>query len=193
VTARLPAGGGGNSLRAGTRWLAALSLAVLVAGSTSCCARRRPPPALPVDPATGRAGFQFLYDPAALSFRFSDGEVLDRPQPAGDLEPPAYPARPLDAGFGPATVAVRIVIDEEGKVSQVLDSPLLASSPGPFAGDFRQAVDDALRGWRFTPGAIKQTREGEESSRPVRVYYDVRFDFEIVEGQGRATIVGSPR
>ena len=53
-------------------------------------------------------------------------------------------------------------------------------------------MDNAVRGWRFTPGAIQQTREGEASSRPVRVYYDVRFDFEIVRGQGRVTIVGPP-
>jgi hypothetical protein len=32
-----------------------------------------------------------------------------------------------------------------------------------------------------------------ESSRLVAVYYDVRFEFEIVEGRGRARAVGQPR
>jgi len=101
---------------------------------------------LPVDPATGRARFEFLFDPAALSFRLGDGEVLERPQPAGRLEPPAYPASALDAGFGSATVVVRIVIDEDGTVSRVLDSPLLASSPGTFRRRF-QASGGQRRSW----------------------------------------------
>ncbi len=166
---------------------------MLIVGSTPRCCHRRPPAAVPIDPAEGRAGFEFLLDPVAGSFHFSEGEALVRPQALGNLEPPIYPARPLDARFGAATVVVRIVIDEAERVEQVLDSPLMASSAVPFAEDFRRAVDDAVRGWRFSGGGILQTRPGEQSFRPTTVYYDVRFDFEIVDGEGRATIVGPPQ
>lgn len=167
---------------------------MLIVGTTPHCCHRRPALSLPEDPAAGRAGFEFLLDPVASSYTFNEGEALIRPQPMAELEPPRYPARPLDARFGSATVVVRIVIDEGGLVDQVLDSPLMASSPGPFAEDFRKAVEDAVHGWGFTPGMIlqTQTRPGERPVRPVPVYYDVRFDFEIVAGEGRATIVGPP-
>ncbi len=106
----------------------------------------------------------------------------------------------VSAGAGPVIVAVRIMVDTEGIVAEVADSPRLASTPGPFAADFRLAVDEVLAQWRFRPAEWRRYEPGEDldgdgvadyrrvvESRVVTFYLDVRFDFEIVAGHGRVT------
>ena len=95
-------------------------------------------------------------------------------------------------------MVVRIVIDTEGRVSSVADSQLAPSTAGVFAADFREAVETAVRRWRFLPGHIDQLENGDDVDDDgkadyvrivqrdlVPVFYDVRFDFEIVDGRGR--------
>jgi len=110
---------------------------------------------------------------------------------------PKYPERALGAHDGPHRELVRIVIDSAGSVGQVLDSPMGPSDGGPFAAEFRRAVDDAVRTWQFRPGVLQHVKDGADkdgdgkadykvmtSWDPVAVYYDIRFTFEIVEGKG---------
>ena len=74
----------------------------------------------------------------------------------------------------------------------------MSSSPGPFAAAFRGSVERAVRRWRFTGGRIDQIEDGNDldgdgqpdytrvvASDPISVFYDVRFDFEIVAGEGK--------
>jgi hypothetical protein len=97
-----------------------------------------------------------------------------------------------------------VIIDEQGRIADVLDSPVQASSQSPFAGVFKDSVLRALRHWRFTPGRIVQWAVGKDfdgdgvsdartmvHSDPIRVFYDIRFDFEIVGGEGRVTTSAS--
>jgi hypothetical protein len=111
---------------------------------------------------------------------------------------PNYTARPLEARAGAAHVVVRILIDTNGRIADVTASPVEADSPGPFAADFRDAVLRALRHWPFTPGHFDSYEDGPDDdhdgkadyrrltrSDMVPVRYDVRFDFEIVGGEGR--------
>ncbi len=113
---------------------------------------------------------------------------------------PEYPLRALEGGAGASSVFVRIVIDEKGKVAEVLDSAKGTSTPGPYATEFRSAVEEAVRGWSFQPGVIWRFRDGNDldgDGKPdyrvtegrefVSVYYDLRFDFEIVDGKGVVT------
>jgi hypothetical protein len=163
-----------------------LVLGLLLAG----CAARRPAP-------TPVTGFHFLADPRAVLSRPGPGVELVEPRPVHELPLPDYPADALAADAGDAHVVLRIVIDEDGRIAEVADSPLASSSDGPFAGPFRDAVLRSLRHWRFTAGSL-QTAEGGDldgdgepdyrrvlRSEPVSVYYDVRFEFEIVDGRGR--------
>ena len=164
------------------------------------CAKAPAPattPAVASDPIRGSATYSFLFDPSGGSLSLGDDEQFVRPSPIGTLSPPEYPERPLAASAGAATIAVRIVIGPEGNVVQVGDSPMLASTPGLWAAEFRGAVERAVRAWRFTPGEIRKTKPGNDldgdgkadykvmiDSDTVPVYYDVRFDFEIVDGKG---------
>ena len=166
---------------------------------TSCA--RRTPTAIPQtpDPSRGEASFRFLLDPEA-----SPGPSLEPnqeflpPTPIDALRPPAYPEAPLRVGFGSSTVVVRILVGPEGNVVEVRDSPVMEYTPGPFAASFRAATEEAVRAWRFVPGEIRTLVDGKDidgdgkpdykirvSSVLVPVFYDVRFDFEIVRGEGR--------
>jgi len=110
---------------------------------------------------------------------------------------PKYPERALAAHDAPHREIVRIVIDTRGIVSQVSDSPMGQSDGGPFAQDYRRAVDDAVRTWRYQPGVLQHVVPGNDldadgkpdykvvtSSDVVAVYYDIAFTFEIVDGKG---------
>jgi hypothetical protein len=89
------------------------------------------------------------------------------------------------------------VIDTFGNVSEVLDSPMERSDGGASTADYRRAVDDAVRTWRFQPGRFQHVTDGADkdadgkpdykvmtSWEAVAVYYDIRFTFEIVDGEG---------
>lgn len=175
------------------------AFALVLAAAGAGCARRAPATAPEHASVEGQVGYQFLVEPSEAGALGPDHKLWS-PQPTVELKPPLYPERALRGGAEPTTVAVRIVIDATGRVASVSDSPKLASTAGPFLADFRQAVEVAVRAWSFTPGHVLRLGAGRDvdgdgepdyrealADEPVVVYYDVRFDFAIVEGRGRAT------
>jgi predicted small lipoprotein YifL len=160
-----------------------------------------PPPAPPGPaPPTGVSSYKFIVDAANPANNLPEDVKFRRPQPLDQRTLPIYPADALAAHDGPHRELVRIVIDDHGSVSQVGDSPLGASDGGLYAAAFREAVDTAVRRWRFAPGALYKTEPGHDldnDGKPdyqvatsidvVPVYYDIRFTFEIVDGKGVVT------
>ena len=167
------------------------------------CAPKNPVATVPSEPrpsSVGKSSGSFVFDPSNPALSLPEDVRFDRPWPRDTLALPIYPERALAAGDGPHRELVRIVIDEQGNVSQVNDSPLGVSDGGPHAPDFRKAVEEAVRAWRFSPGALRKIVDGNDldgDGKPdyvvttswdvVPVYYDVRFTFEIVEGKGIVT------
>jgi hypothetical protein len=87
-------------------------------------------------------------------------ESLDRGQYRQErlMEPaalPVYPARALKAKAGRATVGVHVTVGTNGRISSIVSSMLVFSTPGPFADDFRDAVEAALHQWKFEPARIE--------------------------------------
>jgi TonB family protein len=160
---------------------------LLLAGG---CARPRAvdPLTVPSAPALeehrGEVQARFLRDPE-ISAPAATAELISSPRPLRDLPLPQYPQAALEAGAGAAHVVVRIVIGTDGRLTDVRDSPREASSLGPFMDEFRDAVLRALRHWRFTPGMRRSEEAGVAGATAVAVYYDVRFDFDIVDGIGQ--------
>lgn len=172
--------------------------ALLIVG---CAAKK---PAAPITPSQapqpspeGKAVYSFLFDPANPALGLPQDVKFDRPKPMEKLKLPLYPTDALAAGDGPHLEVVRIIIDDHGHVSKVEDSPLGTSDVGPHATDFRKAIDEAVRSWRFTPGVLRKVEPGHDldgDGKPdytvstswdlVSVYYDVKFTFEIVQGKG---------
>jgi hypothetical protein len=180
-----------------------IAILVLLAG----CARLPPPIAVPepaVEPGRGQVAYRFLLDPTSAVLQLADQTEFVAPIPKDEFSLPRYPRTALDAKAGPAHVVVRILIGTDGRIADVRDSPLEASSSGPFAGEFRDAVLRALRHWRFTPGRIDQVTgkdldgDGQPDYREVihydlvPVFYDVRFDFETVGDEGRVKTSAAP-
>ena len=81
-----------------------------------------------------------------------------RPLPQETKTLPLYPANALAARDGPHRELVRFIIDKNGDVGQIVDSPMARSDGGPFAADYRRAVETALRTWRYVPGEFQQSR-----------------------------------
>ncbi len=171
---------------------------LLLAGCARHPAQVMIPPRPSDENRRGAVAYRFLPDPHASISLSTGGRQFVAPRPRNEFPLPRYPGTALAAGAGQAHVVVRIVIDTAGRVADVNDSPLEGSSRGPFADRFRDAVLRSLRHWRFTPGYIQQVEAGrsdyQELTRidPVRVFYDVRFDFEIVGGEGRVRTSATP-
>lgn len=175
------------------------SLLLLASG---CAAERRPPAAdLPVRaPAAphGIVGLRFLPAPEGSDAITQTPDLrFVHPKARTELFLPDYPEAALAARVAPFFVALRIRIDPlDGRVTGVLPSPIFASSTGAFEREFQLAAERAVRLWRFTPGRIERLegageREGElrrvVDIQPIAVFYDVRFDFEIVNGRPSVT------
>ena len=134
-----------------TRWL-------LLLGLTAC--RHAPAPV-----ATGGSAVTFIEPPAAPPPKSGASEIKEavshtlyiEARPIKPLALPIYPAKALAAKAGQATVGVSVTVDTSGRVTDIRSSILTFSTPGPFAGDFRAAVETALRQWRFAPAESQET------------------------------------
>jgi hypothetical protein len=95
---------------------------------------------------------------------------------------PVYPAKALKAKAGRNTVGVHIIVDPQGTVREIRMSMLVFSTPGPFAGDFRDAVELALRQWRFNPArteAFEIIHDGEATSMRMKGSENVETEFDL--------------
>jgi len=100
---------------------------------------------------------------------------------------PVYPAAALRAKAGRNLVGVHIVVDPAGRVSDIRMSMRVFSTPGPFAENFRDAVELAVRQWRFNPARAESyeiIHDGEATSMRmtgseyVETEFDLAFTFQ---------------
>ena len=99
---------------------------------------------------------------------------------------PAYPKKALKRKAGRSTVGVHILVDVSGRVAEVRPSLLVFNTPGPFAEEFRDAVELALRQWQFTPARAEHyeiVHEGDTTysrvtrTEMVETEFDLAFTF----------------
>ena len=180
----------------------ALALIALGAGCASVETSPAPAPAgaAAEQPANlAKIDVQFIPDPARIVPQLGEDQDFVSPHPIV-THLPQFPPGHTDI-VGPVVVVLRFIVGETGAVRDVGDSPLRdAAAP---AGDpaFRQAAVDAVLGWLFVPAAIRTVKPGADldhdsqpdytvlvDSQRIPVYLDVRFTFEIIEGEGRVRI-----
>jgi hypothetical protein len=187
---------------------APLALCVAAAAVAAGCAHRRAPaaaaPPTTVVPAAneaadyreGAVAVEFLADPD------SPKPHLDADQEFTPAEPrstplPEYPPAALAGGGPSAVVAVRLVLDG-GAVRDVKDSPKLVRYKGPFASEFREAVEAAVRRWMFTSARIDTLGPARPdmpqrplmATRYVPTFLDFAFRFSVVDGKGVVAVGG---
>jgi TonB family protein len=149
---------------------------------------------------TGASSFAFVERPAGpVTARTVTTEPVEQKpledyreaRPVYPLANPVYPARALKAKAGRATVGVRITVDATGRVSDVAPSMLVLSTPGPWADDFRAAVETAVQQWRFRPAEIEKIEfvitptvsySRILSTQKVEAQLDVAFNFTATGG-----------
>jgi outer membrane biosynthesis protein TonB len=112
-------------------------------------------------PERGSSSFRVIELPAAPPSKAGPAEVAEPASRAQYREAsiqektvvlPAYPARALSVKVGAARVGVHVVVGTEGRVADIRPSMLAVSiTPPGFSADFEQAVEVAVRQWRFHP------------------------------------------
>ncbi|HSL18532.1 MAG TPA: hypothetical protein VLB51_11565 [Methylomirabilota bacterium] len=145
--------------------------------------------------------YEQVFDPGAVRPVADIGHEYLRPRLEKGFSLPGYPAAALVAGAPPTEVTVRVVIGADGAVASVRPSPLAASPGGEWATVFYDAVREAVRGWRYDPCQLRDLEDGPDmdadgrpdytvvvASKPVPVYLDLSFRFEIVGGAGRVAM-----
>lgn len=147
------------------------------------------------DPREGNVAVEFLADPDSPKPKLDESQEFI---PAAPLATrlPEYPPAALAGGGPSAVVAVRLMIDKGGAVYEVRDSPRLAPYVGPFAAEFRAAVEAVVRRWAFTAPRIDtlgaprpdMPQRPLAATRYVPTYLDFAFRFSVVDGRGVVSV-----
>ncbi len=149
---------------------------------------------------SGSSSFAFVEQPAGpppartVTTETVEQKPLEDYREARPVYPfanPVYPPRALAAKAGRATVGVRITVDATGRVSDVVPSMAVFSTPGPWADDFRAAVETVVRQWRFRPAETERLEFVKTptisynriiSTQKVETQLDVAFTFTATGG-----------
>jgi hypothetical protein len=176
-----------------------VSIAIVSALIFTGCKTKAPKVIVKNTPETsrGEASFQAIVDSASTR-ELPKNQSYQRARAKDRLTIPIYPHTALKGKFGSTTVAVRIIVDTDGKVSEIADSPLRVSTPGPYAADFRSATEEAIRSWTFEPAEIHTLEDGKDldgdgkpdyrvvtSREKIKTYFDLVFDFKIIKENGQ--------
>jgi hypothetical protein len=193
-----------NSLKSKSRlpaWSCALGWLVL--GWAGCA--HAPLPVGPTARVEGQGKFEFVRPPPPSDdgkVTISSQELLTKdeyvpPRPLGELKEPAYPAAALAAREGPVTVGMRLVVDLEGRVTDLSPSVLTLTTPTQFTAEFRAAIEAAVAQWRFRPAEVRHftTRTNSEGtyrsmtgSEPTEWALHVAFTFNTTGVVPMATV-----
>lgn len=166
------------------------ALCLLVCAAASGC---RHAPVVLEDKIAGRSSFAFV-DPPVGPPPASNGKATELADSSNYYEAqlqepaplPLYPMRALKGKARLSTIGVHITVDAGGHVAGVRSSMLVFNTPGPFADDFREAVEQAVRQWRFTPARSEHyeiVHEGSatysrlKSKENVETEFDLSFTF----------------
>ncbi len=127
----------------------------------------------PMNDARGSTSFRVVEPPRPPPPQESDREMVEPVNRANyrdaeaihPLVMPIYPPTALAARAGAAMIGVRVTVDTNGAVADIRPSMLAVDvAPPAFAEAFREAVEGAVRQWKFAPARLlylERRREGE--------------------------------
>jgi outer membrane biosynthesis protein TonB len=179
-----------------------IAVVVLLAGFSSPSCRHFPRPA-----ETGSSSFVVVEQPRPPPPISSSEETVEpvnranyrEAQAIHPLVMPIYPPKALVAKAGAATVGVRVTVDLHGAVTDIRPSMLAISvTPSKFADEFRDAVELAVRQWKFEPARVhdlERLTEGEFTydrvtrTEMIEAEFDLAFTF-TTEGKVEAGEAG---
>lgn len=152
---------------------------------------------------TGSVSFEQIRDPQAEPPQSEGRFEYLRPRLEEGFRLPGYPQLALAAAAPPTEILVRVVVAEDGAVASVGPSPLAAPPSGEWTALFLEAVEEAVADWRYDPCQLRELEDGPDrdgdgapdfqlvvAPTPLKVYLDLAFRFEIVDGDGRVSTSG---
>lgn len=160
-------------------------ISLLSLGLAGC---RHAPVALD-DKLSGRSSFAFVDPPVGpppasneKTTELADASNYYEAQLQEPAPLPVYPAPALKARARLSTIGVHITVDASGRVSDIRSSMLVFNTPGPFAEQFRDAVEHAVRQWRFTPARSEHyeiVHEGSATYSRLKSRENVDTEFDL--------------
>jgi hypothetical protein len=178
-----------------------VKLLAMLSISAAVLAGCRTQPPLEPDVRSGIVGANAIETEGAQQYSPEEADsYYDYPIAAPSNALPVYPEGMLAARLPPVRIKVRLIVDEQGVVSQC--SPIDPSDA--VHPEFVAAIQDAVRGWRFMPlVSIKRGTEqtsvaahGHRTIYPGRAtalpfHEDYEFTFTQRDGKGDASMSGS--
>jgi hypothetical protein len=174
----------------------AIAIAGLALLACACTQPRKPAPA---PPAT-RVAYRAAVEPGTPRYEEPDDVSTSLPQPF-DNAPPIYPPTMIALHLPLVTVKAKVIVDADGRVSEVRIVAADASMPRP--PEFDAAVRDAVLQWGYMPltftrweevkdaqGNVVDSRPASIEKKPFSLDYEFRFELRdgrpVVEGAAQA-------
>ncbi|UPG95271.1 energy transducer TonB [Luteibacter aegosomatissinici] len=162
-------------------------LACLASVLLAACAHT--PSAKPARPAPpprdGKVSYEVIPAGGAGEYHMEEGQSSFGAQ-AITNDPPAYPSSLIATNLPPIVVRAKVIVDGNGKVSDVRDLDTAAVDASHKA--FFAATHDAAMRWTYTPMTIVQEHEDargnfSETRSTAPFSLDYAFRFELKDGK----------
>lgn len=163
------------------------ALACLFPVLIAACAHAPPmEPARPAPPPRdGKVSYEVIPAGSGGEYQMQDGQSSFGAQPITN-DPPAYPPALVAENLPTVVVRAKVIVDGEGKVSDVRDLDAVAVDATHKA--FFAATRDAALHWAYSPMTIVQEHEDahgnfSESRNTAPFSLDYAFRFELKDGK----------
>lgn len=171
-----------------------LLLSGLFALGMAGCANVVKPPAKA--PNEGSTSYHMVDDGHMAHYQLAMGDVATGGKPLQQRVLPAYPTAQLAACPPVVDVQAQVIVDTQGKASDVRHHPAAGDAATSVPSPFFDAVRAAVMQWRFAPLRIDHwaadadgnTHEVDSATRPFSLLYAFRFECHA----GKATVTSAP-
>ena len=174
----------------------AQSLFLILAACRSAPQAIQPKDVAAISPASGNVSAKLVADPSAPTVQLGPDEQFVAPHLRPENRPPVYPPQLVSLHLAPHIVSLRVTFDEKGYAWKVERSPVAMSTDDEYRAAFEAAVQETLTRWKCQPARIRKFRDGPDSDgdgKPdyrimtsettLKTFFDVSFEFAIVNGQ----------
>ncbi len=174
-------------------------LAIAIVIFAACRARKPnvvPSPSQQDVTMLGSVSAKLLPDPSGPTLELGPGEEYVKPQFQPGNPMPIYPADLVGLRLSAHVIAIRMIVDEKGAVTEVTPSPLAASTEDEYRPRFEESVNSALARWYISPPQIRKFKPGDDLDRDgkpdyrilvaghtLKAFFDISFTFDIVDGK----------
>ena len=169
-----------------------LAPGMVVLGVAACATVAAPPARAPNE---GSASYRMLDDGYVAHYQLAMGDTATGATPFRRVTP-VYPPEQLAACPPVQEVRVQVIVDEEGKVSDVRDLSTDEVSAASRSPSFYAAVRAAVLQWEFNPLRINHwaadadgnTHAVDSKTKPFSLSYAFRFECHA----GKAAVMSAP-